>query len=308
MAEEGTAPPPVDLTLLKERLGRTGVWLRSLGGTPAAKERQAAATIEELGYRTLWFGETPTGKEALTHAAMLLCATDRLVVATGIANIYVRDAVAAANGAAGLTERWPRRFVFGLGVSHAPTVSARGHDPSRPLAAMRAYLDGMDAARFDVPLPEPTPRVLAALRPGMLRLAAERANGAHPYFVPPEHTTLARDTLGPEPLLAPEQAVVLDTDPARARAAGRAYAAPYLKLPNYVNNLRQLGWSEKDLSGGGSDALIDAVVPWGDPDTIAERVHAHHRLGADHVCVQPVADTLDQQLEHLRLLARVLDL
>jgi probable F420-dependent oxidoreductase len=308
MADEGKAPPRLDLNALKARLGRTGVWLASLGTVPADKERQAARTIEDLGYRTLWFGETPNGREALTHATMLLCETDRIMVATGIANIYARDAVAAANAASGLVEKWPGRFVLGLGVSHAPMVSFRGHDPGRPLEAMRAYLDGMDSARFSPPLAEPAPRVLAALRTGMLLLARDRAHGAHPYFVPPEHTALARETLGPAPLLAPEQAVVLDTDPTSARATARDFAAVYLQLPNYVNNLRQLGWSEKDVSGGGSDALIDAVVPWGDPDTIAERVAAHHQAGADHVCVQPVAATLDQQVEHLRLLSRVLDL
>lgn len=308
MAGEGSAPPRVNLDALKGRLGRTGVWLASLGGVPAAKERHAAMAIEDMGYRTLWFGETSSGKEALTHAAMLLCATERMVIATGIANIYARDPAAAANAANGLVDRWPGRFVLGLGVSHAVIVSARGHDPSRPLDTMRAYLDGMDSTEFSVPLAEPAPRVLAALRPGMLRLAAERAQGAHPYFVPPEHTALARDTLGPAPLLAPEQAVVLDTDPTSARAAAREYAARYLEMPNYVNNLRRLGWSEEDVSGGGSDALIDAVIPWGDPDTIAEHVQAHHQAGADHVCIQPVAATLGQQVEHLRLLARVLDL
>jgi probable F420-dependent oxidoreductase len=230
------------------------------------------------------------------------------VVATGIASIYARDATAAASAAYGLAEKWPRRFVLGLGVSHAMFVASRGHDPGRPLAAMRDYLDGMDATGFSVPPPEPPPRLLAALRPGMLRLAARRAHGAHPYFVTPEHTAIARGILGPELVLAPEQAVVVDTDPGRARATARAYAATYLQLPNYVDNLRALGWSDTDLSDGGSDALIDAVVPWGDPETVATRVHAHHQAGADHVCVQPIADTLERQIEHLSLLAPVLDL
>jgi probable F420-dependent oxidoreductase len=308
MVEEPGTAPPLDLAALRTRLGRTGVWLMSGGRVPAAEERQAAIAIEQLGYGALWFGEAAGGRESLTHAAMLLCATERLVVATGIANIFARDAVAMANGADGLAERWPQRFVLGLGVSHAGSVTARGHDYSRPLTAMRDYLDGMDEATFAVPLAEPTPRVLAALRPGMLRLAARRAHGAHPYFVPREHTALARETLGPDPILAPEQAVVVETDPDRARAAARAYAAGYLRLPNYVNNLLALGWSQSDVADGGSDALIDAVVPWGSPEAVAEHVRAQHEAGADHVCVQPIADTLDQQVEHLRQLAPLLNL
>jgi probable F420-dependent oxidoreductase len=301
-----TAPPTVDLPALKQRLGRTGVWLSSLSTVPAEEERRAVAAIEELGYGTLWFGETPAGKEALTHAAVLLSASRHLMIATGIANVYGRDATAAANGANTLSEAWQSRFVLGLGVSHLPLVSSRGHTYDKPVSTMRAYLDAMDATPFSVPLPEPVPRVLAALRPKMLELAATRAQGAHPYFVTPEHTRRARETLGPDPLLAPEQAVVVDTDPERARATARGYAAVYLNLPNYVNNLRELGFSDSDFENGGSDALIDAVIPWGDPDTLGEHVRAHYRAGADHVAVQPIAETLDRQLEDLRQLASVL--
>jgi probable F420-dependent oxidoreductase len=171
---------------------------------------------------------------------------------------------------------------------------------------MRAYLDAMDATEYEGPLPEPAPRVLAALRPKMLELAAQRTQGAHPYFVTPEHTARAREVLGPEPLLAPEQAVVLDTDPARARQTARRYMALYLGLPNYLNNIRELGWNEKDFANGGSDALVDAIVAWGDPQAIAERVRAHHDAGADHVCIQPLADTPREMLEHLRVLAPLL--
>jgi probable F420-dependent oxidoreductase len=301
---ERTPPPPSDLSAVKQRLGRVGVWfMTTVSEVPANEERRAAMVIEELGYSTYWFGEGPTTREAFTHAAALLSCTERLQVATGIANIWARDAVAAANGANTLEDAWPGRFVLGLGVSHAPLVTTRGHDYSRPAAMMRTYLDAMDATKFGPPVREAPPRVLAALRRKMLELAATRAQGAHTYFVTPEHTARAREILGPDPILAPEQAVVVDTDPDRARAAARDYASFYLALPNYLNNLRELGFSDADFEGGGSDALIDAVVPWGDPDTIIERIRTHHKAGADHVAIQPIADTLDQQIEHLRLLA-----
>jgi probable F420-dependent oxidoreductase len=304
---ERTVPRPADPAVLKERLGSTGVWLASLSSVSAVEERRAAVEIEQLGYRTLWFGETPNGREALTHAALLLSATTSLVVATGIANIYGRDATSAANGAATLAEAWPSRFVLGLGVSHMPLVTSRGHDYGKPVAAMRAYLDGMDEATITVPMQEAPPRVLAALRPRMLELAATRTQGAHPYFTTPEHTAEARRILGPEPLLAPEQAVVLDTDPERARAVARDYAKLYLGLPNYLGVLRTLGFTDADFADGGSDALIDAVVPSGDAETLAARIRAHHEAGADHVAVQPIAATVEEQMEHLRQLAPLLN-
>jgi len=303
---ERTATPPVDLPALKQRLGRTGAWLSSLAAASADQERRAVAAIEELGYGALWFGETPTGKEAFTHAALLLSASRRLMIATGIASIYGRDPAAAAAGASTLSEAWQGRFVLGLGVSHLPQVSGRGHQYGKPLSTMRAYLDAMDATPYDAPVPGPVPRVLAALRPKMLELAATRTQGAHPYFVTPEHTRRARQILGPDPLLAPEQAVVADTDPARARATARRYAAPYLSMPNYLNNLRELGFSDSDFESGGSDALIDAVVVWGDPESLGECIREHYRAGADHVAVQPLARTLGQQLEDLRRLAPLL--
>ncbi|MEW9528597.1 TIGR03620 family F420-dependent LLM class oxidoreductase [Microbispora sp. NPDC049125] len=300
---ERTNPRPVEPSDLKRRIGRTGVWLSSLSQEPAARVRGAAAEIERMGYATLWIGETPSSREAFTHAALLLSATDSMHIATGIANVWARDAVAAANAAKTLAEGWDHRFVLGLGVSHAPLVRSRGHDYSSPLEFMKDYLDAMDQAAFDAPLTETPPRLLAALRPKMLELAAERTQGAHPYFIPVEHTARARAIMGSEAVLAPEVAVVVETDPGRARAAARRYAEVYLGLPNYVNNLRHLGFSDADFENGGSDALIDAVVPWGDPDTIAERVRAHHMAGADHVCVQPIADDVETQLDHLRRLA-----
>ncbi|WP_240971920.1 MULTISPECIES: TIGR03620 family F420-dependent LLM class oxidoreductase [unclassified Microbispora] len=305
---ERTQPPTMEPSELRRRLGRTGVWLFSLSRTATADEaRTAAAEIERLGYPALWVGEAPDGREAYTNSALLLSSTERLHVATGIANIYGRDAVAAANGAATLAEAWGYRFVLGLGVSHKPLVAPRGHEYSAPLRLMQDYLDGMDQASFGVlPLAERPPRVLAALRRRMLELAAQRAQGAHTYFVPPEHTAKAREILGPDPVLAPEQAVVVETDAGRAREIAREYAAFYLSLPNYINNLRELGFSDDDFAGGGSDRLIDAIVVWGEPETIAERVRAHHDAGADHVCVQPLADSVGTQTEHLRLLAPAL--
>jgi probable F420-dependent oxidoreductase len=303
---ERIPPPPVDLPALKKRLGRVGAWLVSLATAPADQGRRAAAAIEELGYGTLWISEINSGKEALTHAALLLSATRRLMIATGVATIYGRDATAAVTGASTLAGAWDGRFVLGLGVSHPGMVSGRGHQYGKPLAAMRAYLDEMDAAPCHVPVPAPVPRVLAALGPKMLELAATRAHGAHPYFVTPEHTRRARQILGPDPLLAPEQAVVVDTNPARAKAIARRYAAFALSVPSYRNNLRELGFSDADFKGGGSDALIDAIVPRGEPESVAERIRAQHRAGADHVAVHPLAPTLDQELEDLRRLAPLL--
>jgi probable F420-dependent oxidoreductase len=224
----------------------------------------------------------------LVHAALLLGATRSMVVATGIASIWNRTAMAMAAAHRTLTEAFPDRFLLGLGVSHAASVEGfLGERYERPFAKMRTYLDAMDAApSMAAPPPTEPRRMLAALGPRMLRLAAERASGAHPYFVPVEHTAVARRTLGEGPLLAVEQAVVLATDPGEARAMGRAHMAIYLTLPNYTNNLRRLGFGDDDLADGGSDRLVDAIVAWGDVGTIAARVHQHHEAGADHVCVQ----------------------
>ena len=226
------------------------------------------------------------------------------MVATGIASIWARDPFAMANGARALADAYPGRFLLGIGVSHAPSVATRGHVYDHPLARMREYLNAMDAARYDGPGdPRPT-RVLAALGDGMLRLAAERADGAHSYFVPVSHTVRARDVLGGDPLLAVEQTAVLETDPGRAREVARAFAARYLELPNYANNLRRLGFTDQDVADGGSDRLIDAVVVWGDEGAIGERVREHLDAGADHVCLQiRGADPADPRVEDLRRLA-----
>lgn len=268
-------------------LGRVGVWTFTLDANPAGATREAVAELENLGYGALWIPEGRGSKEALSHAALLLGASDRITVATGIANVWFRDPVAMASGARTLADGFPGRFVLGIGVSHAPTVERRvGLAYERPYSRMVEYLDGMEAARYPAEgAGGAPPLVLAALGPRMLRLAAERAAGAHPYFVPVEHTVRAREILGDGPLLAPEQAVVLETDPGRAREIARGYMGHYLKLPNYAGNLRRLGWSDEDLEGP-SDALVDAIVAWGDEEAIVARVREHLEAGADHVSVQ----------------------
>jgi probable F420-dependent oxidoreductase len=277
---------------LAGKLGRVGVWSFALQRLTAADEAAAMREYERLGYPTVWMPESVGSKEAFAHAAILLGGSERAVVAPGIASIYARDAMAMAGGAKALGEAYPGRFVLGIGVSHAPSVASRGGSYGKPIEAMTEYLDAMASASYAGPeLGEPVPLVLAALGPRMLELAAARADGAHPYFVPVEHTPMARATLGPETCLAVEQTAVLSTDADEARRIGRAFARHYLALPNYANNLRRLGWSEEDIANDGSDRLIDAVIAWGDADAIVARVKAHLDAGADHVCVQLRAES-----------------
>jgi probable F420-dependent oxidoreductase len=287
---------------LRKALGRVGVWSFALEALGAAEEREAAAEIESLGVGAIWVPESVESPEVFSHASWLLASTERAVIATGIANLWARDAVATANGWRFLTDAYPGRFLLGLGVSHATSVARRGATYERPVAAMRAYLDAMDRAPSSAPEPEAYPRlVLAALGPRMLGLAAERALGAHPYFVPVEHTAFARQRLGSGPVLAVEQTVVLEPDASEARAIARGFASGYLGSPNYANNLKRMGWTDADVSGRGSDAVIDAVVAWGDVDTIAVRVRQHLDAGADHVCVQVVTgDDGELALDGLR--------
>jgi probable F420-dependent oxidoreductase len=268
-------------------LRRVGIWTRQFEDQPAAKAQESARELEELGFGALWFGEA-MGREALTNAGLLLAGTKRMVIATGIANIYARDAMAMVAGQKTLAEAYPNRFLLGLGVSHIPLVEQlRGHRYEKPVATMRAYLDAMDKAPYSAPAPaSKPPRVLAALGPKMLELSAERADGAHPYNVNPEHTAEARKILGPDPYLCPEQAVVLETNPEKARGVARAFLGFYLTLPNYANNFLRLGFGEADFKDGGSNKLIDAMIAWGDLDTIRKRITEHHDAGADHVCIQ----------------------
>jgi probable F420-dependent oxidoreductase len=289
-------------------LGRAGIWTAALDAQPTARAQEVAAEIESLGYGTVWMPEA-VGREPLVASTLLLSATSTLHVATGIASIWSRDAMTAGAAHRTIEEAFPGRFLMGLGVSHQPMVEGiRGHTYDKPYSAMQAYLDGMDRALYLAAPPTTEPRrALAALGPRMLRLAAERAVGAHPYFVPVEHTAMAREVLGAAALLAPEQGVVLERDPAAARAVARAHTAGYLSLPNYANNLRRLGFDDDDLAGGGSDRLVDAIVAWGDVDDIAARVAAHHEAGADHVCIQVLsADYTYLPLPEWRTLAPAL--
>jgi len=277
---------------LAARLGRAGVWSFALQRLSAAEAGAAMRELERLGYPSVWIPESLGSKEVYAHSALLLAGSEKAIVAPGIANIHARDPMAMATGAKALGEAYPGRFVLGIGVSHAPSVQLRGGDYGKPIEQMTAYLDAMAAAQYAGPEPsEPVPLVLAALGPRMLELAAARADGAHPYFVPVEHTPFARKTLGPEACLAVEQTAVLSTDAETARRIGRAFARHYLALPNYANNLRRLGWSDADIANDGSDRLIDAVVAWGDVDAIVGRVKAHLDAGADHVCVQLRAES-----------------
>jgi probable F420-dependent oxidoreductase len=289
-------------------VGSVGIWTAQLDLQPASRAREVAAELDDLGYGALWLPEA-VGREVISHAAVLLGATRRLVVATGVANIYNRTPAAAANAQRLLADDSGGRFLLGLGVSHGPMVEGMlGQSWDRPLAYMRDYLDAVDGAFTVSPPPaEDPPRVLAALGPRMLELAASRSWGALTYFVPVEHTPFARQHLGDGPMLLVEQAAVLSTDADRARAAGRKHMQIYLTLPNYVNNLRRLGWGDDDLADGGSDALVDALVAWGDVDVIAARVAAHREAGADHVCVQVVdTDVTALPLEAWRSLAPAL--
>jgi probable F420-dependent oxidoreductase len=276
-----------------EHLGRFGVWRTASQVTP-----ELAAWIEELGFGALWLGGSPGGD--LVQAERLLDATARLTVATGIVNMWQSDASEVAASFARVQARYPGRFLLGVGAGHREAIQQY----ARPYETLASYVDvllGHGVPRTDL--------VLAALGPRVLRLAARRAAGAHPYLVTPGYTRQARAILGAGPLLAPEHKVVLDADPERARAIGRARVqAPYLGLVNYTNNLRRLGWGDDDLSGGGSDALIDALVAHGSAGQVAARLTEHIDAGADHVCLQlltpPDADPRDgyrQLAQALRL-------
>ena len=291
-----------------ELLGRFGAWSFAFQANPAATAQAAVTDLEAMGFGAAWIPESVGSKEVMSHAGLLLGGGERIVIATGIANIYARDPMATANGTRALNEAYPGRFVLGLGVSHAPSVAARGGAYASPIETMRAYLDAVADARYVGPeAPTPARLLLAALGPRMLELAAERSDGAHPYFVPVEHTAFARSVLGPEPCLAVEMTAVMEPEPGEARRIARAFARHYLALPNYANNLRRLGFTEEDLADEGSDRLIDAVIAWGDAAVIAERARQHLDAGADHVCIQlRAASSKDLCLAQYRDLAALL--
>ncbi len=295
-----------DHDLVRERLGRVGAWTFAFDVLPVAQVRADAAEIESFGYGALWVPEGSSSRDVFAHLAILLGATDRLAVASGIANVTARQPEVMAAGFRTLADAAPNRLVAGIGIGHEYSTGSRGIDWARPLSRMRAYLDGMDAA-MDVPCPTEPSRLLAALGDGMLRLSAERALGAHTYFVPVSHTARARAVLGPEPVLAVEQGVVLGDDRSRALRIAEEWARGYLELPNYANNLRRLGFSDGDVAGGGSEELIDATFALGDIDAVAARVRAHLDAGANHVCIQVITDSdTDACVPQLRALAPAL--
>jgi probable F420-dependent oxidoreductase len=287
----------------REHLGPVGVWSGVLAGATVADERDAVLRIEALGYGSVWGGERIGGRDTFARAGVILSATSTLVYGTGIANLWARHPATMQGAATTVAAAWPGRLVLGVGVSHSLIVDSSGQEYVKPLERMVHYLDGMDAesARFEPPVP--FPRVLAALRPKMLELARDRADGAHPYFVPPEHTPIARQAIGPDRLLIPEQAVVLSSDPTEARRIARSHMAMYLTLPNYVNNLRRLGYGDDDLADGGSNRLVDAIVAWGDEQAIADRVTELRHGGADHVLLQPVVGNAAELMAQLEALA-----
>lgn len=282
-------------------VGRIGIWVSSaIWPQDPAASAEAAAELEGLGYQAFWLGGTPPGTLEVPEA--LLAATSTLAVATGIASVWVTPAQAVAAAYHRVSSAYPDRLLLGLGASHAPLVTRLGQEYRRPLAKTEEFLDELDAATPPVP---PEGRALAALGPKMLRLAATRTAGAHPYLVTPEHSELAREVMGPGPLLAPEQKVVLETDPARAREIAGATVRRYLGMPNYTSNLLRLGFTEDDLSQV-SDRLVDGLVAWGDEEAIARRVAEHYDAGADHVCVQVLASEPGLPMAQWRTLAPAL--
>ncbi|MGH7046945.1 MAG: TIGR03620 family F420-dependent LLM class oxidoreductase [Stellaceae bacterium] len=271
------------------KLGKLGVWI-GMDRMTAAAASGFARQVEAGGYDALWLPES-RGRNALVLSSWLLANTQKLIVATGIANIYARDPMAMANGQRALDEQSGGRFLLGVGVSHRPMVEGlRGHTYGRPVATMRAYLRAMQEAPYQaVPPSAEPPTVVAALGPRMMKLSAELADGAHPYNTTAEHTAKARAILGAGKLLCPEVWVLLETDPATARAAARQALSRYLQLENYVNAWRNQGFGDDEMAGGGSDRFVDAIVAWGDETAIRARIAQHWQAGADHVCIQPIS-------------------
>lgn len=271
-------------------LGRIGLWAVDFDLQPMTKAQEAIAQVEEMGYGAVWVPEA-TIREPFASTALLLSATKKMVLATGIASLHARTAQTMQAGWKTLTEAFPDRFLLGIGVSHAPMVQGvHKGNYDKPYSTMVEYLDAMDNGIFFAAAPTTAPqRVLAALGPKMLKLAAERGAGAHPYFTPVEHTAFARETMGTGALLAPELAVVLETDATKAREIARKYMTTYTRLPNYTNNLKRFGFTEDEITKQ-EDRLVDAIVAWGSLDTVVAAVKGHLDAGADHVCIQVLTD------------------
>jgi probable F420-dependent oxidoreductase len=268
------------------RIDRLAVWINTIGYR-SADLVAFARRLERLGYGTLWINDG-MGSDPMVLAARILSGTERLQVALGVANVYSRDPVTMVGAQYGLNEQWGGRFLLGLGASHAFIVEGmRGHTYGRPLATMRTYLEAMDALTYAGPPPAEKPlRVIAALGPKMLELARTHADGAHPFATTPGHTAKAREILGPGKLLLVEQKIMLENDPARARAVGRGLATGLATMPNYRNSLLRMGFAEADFGDGGSDRVADALLAWGDEAAIRQRVQEHWDAGADQVALQ----------------------
>ncbi|MEE9242870.1 MAG: LLM class F420-dependent oxidoreductase [Mycobacterium sp.] len=283
-------------------LSGVGLWSSQLRYGNPTEAAEAAAELDELGFTALWIPDI--GGPVLDSVDNLLSSTKRAVIATGILNLWMHEPWEVAERYAALTQTHGERFLLGIGVSHAPLIDSR--EPGRyrkPLAATKAFLDGIDAAPQPIPVAN---RVLAALGPKMLQLSASRARGAHPYLTTPGHTHRAREILGEGPLLLPEQAVLLTSDREEARAIGSDWLASYFALPNYANNLLRSGFTEDDLASV-SDRLFDAIIAWGDEDAVVRRVEEHRAAGADHVCVQVIgAGPREFPLKQWRRLAAAL--
>lgn len=292
-------------------LGRVGIWTSALDLQPMSKSKEAAIELEELGFRCIWVPEA-VNREPFASCGVLLEATKKMTMATGIASMYARSAATMNAGWRTLTEAFGHRFLLGIGASHQHLVE-KVHKSSyeKPYSAMVEYLKAMDNGLFFAAAPTVAPRrVLAALGPKMLKLSAEMGIGAHPYFVPLEHTSSARKILGDDALLAPEIAVLFDTNPETARATARKFMLTYTRLPNYANNLIRLGWKQDQIVGPDKmpcDALVDAIVAWGTLDTITARIRDHLDAGASHVSVQVIdADPLALPMRQWRELATTL--
>jgi probable F420-dependent oxidoreductase len=271
---------------LRSRLGRVGIWMpppERIGVDPAA----TAAAIERAGFTSVWVGGGNPDQAAFARLRAQLAGSERLIVAPGIANVWAWEPGGLRTAAEALAADFPGRFILGIGVSHAPAVEALGHAYERPLAKMEKFLDELDHPAYHGGDRELPPVVVAALGPKMLELARDQALGSHPYFTTPEHTRFARDVLGPEPLLVPELAFTLASDPAEGAATARGYADRYLKLPNYTRNLERFGFTPADFANAGSDRLISQVIPNG-PGPLRERIQSHLDAGADHVVIQPL--------------------
>ncbi len=287
-------------------LGRIGVWSGRLQRRPTAQARELVNEWEELGYGAVWVPESPGGKDVLTFSAVLLAASSTIPIATGIAIIWARDPVAMMNASRTLADAVDERFLLGIGISHESTAVLRGHQYSKPLSAMRAYLNAMKAAPYDGHSPATEPKtVVAALGPRMIGVAAELADGIHPFLSTPDHTGRARAILGPDKLIAVEQGIVLAKDREAARQAARTNLERFLRWPNYRNHFLRMGFDDSDLANGGSHGLVDAVYAWGGVAEIKSRIDEHLDAGADHVCLQVVSGGLDEDAA-LRELAPVL--